>query len=74
MLHHRATISLTASSLADTVKIQILNLGSKLYLTNPQQTSQLFDYILTLSKYDMSYDVRDKARVMRSMLFGTSNV
>lgn len=57
---------------AEIVKLQILNLGAKLLLTNPAQTKELFKYVLELAKYDLNYDVRDKARVMRGILFTSS--
>eukprot|EP01117_Protostelium_nocturnum_P003674 TRINITY_DN14956_c0_g1_i1.p1 TRINITY_DN14956_c0_g1~~TRINITY_DN14956_c0_g1_i1.p1 ORF type:complete len:805 (+),score=327.31 TRINITY_DN14956_c0_g1_i1:240-2417(+) len=50
------------------VKLQALNLGSKLQFTNKEQTSKIFDYILSMAKYDSSYDVRDRCRVLRSVL------
>lgn len=61
----------------DAVKLQILNLGVKLYLTNPQQTSLLCQYVFTLARYDPNYDVRDRARFLRQIIFpasGTSSV
>ena len=51
------------------VKLQALNLGVKLYLTNPDQTTQLFQYVLNLAKYDTSYDLRDRARLIRCIVF-----
>jgi AP-3 complex subunit beta len=53
------------------VKLQVLNLGAKLHLTNPEQTTQLFLYVLNMAKYDSNYDIRDKARVMRTILLST---
>ncbi|XP_078374123.1 AP-3 complex subunit beta-2-like isoform X2 [Oculina patagonica] len=52
----------------DIVKLQILNLGSKLFITNPKQTKLLCQYVLNLAKYDQSYDVRDRARFLRQLL------
>lgn len=51
------------------VKLQILNLGAKLQLTNPSQTTLLCQYVLSLAKYDQSYDIRDRARFLRQLLF-----
>jgi len=51
------------------VKLQVLNLGSKLVLNNPEQTLKFFEYVLNLSKYDLNYDVRDRARVMKKCIF-----
>ncbi|KAH8235466.1 hypothetical protein KR032_001015 [Drosophila birchii] len=61
----------------DAVKLQVLNLGVKLYLTNPQQTSLLCQYVFTLARYDPNYDVRDRARFLRQIIFpasGTNSV
>ncbi|XP_077673125.1 AP-3 complex subunit beta-1 isoform X2 [Eretmochelys imbricata] len=52
----------------DLVKLQILNLGAKLYLTNSKQTKLLTQYILNLSKYDQSYDIRDRTRFIRQLI------
>jgi AP-3 complex subunit beta len=53
----------------DTVKMQILNLAVKLFLSNPRQTSLLFKYVMDLCKYDCNYDIRDRARSCRSLFF-----
>ncbi|KAM9263060.1 AP-3 complex subunit beta-1 isoform 6-T6 [Morus bassanus] len=52
----------------DLVKLQILNLGAKLYLTNSKQTKLLTQYVLNLGKYDQSYDIRDRARFIRQLI------
>jgi len=51
------------------VKMQILNLATKLVLTNPQQTQLLAQYVFNLAKYDKDYDLRDRARFMRAFIF-----
>lgn len=51
------------------VKLQILNLAMKLALTNPKQTKLLALYVFNLAKYDVNYDLRDRARFMRAFLF-----
>ncbi|KAI8035501.1 AP-3 complex subunit beta-2 [Drosophila gunungcola] len=56
----------------DVVKLQVLNLGVKLYLTNPEQTSLLCQYVFTLARYDPNYDVRDRARFLRQIIFPAS--
>lgn len=56
----------------DQVKLQVLNLSVKLCLTNPGQTKLLTQYVLNLAKYDMNYDIRDRARYIRAFLFPTS--
>lgn len=52
---------------ADVVKVQIVNLAVKLFLSpdTQQQTALLFKYILDLCKYDMNFDIRDRARLIR---------
>ena len=50
------------------VKLQVLNLGSKLFLSNPDQTELLFKYVLNLGKYDLNYDIRDRTRLLRLTL------
>ncbi|XP_053151858.1 LOW QUALITY PROTEIN: AP-3 complex subunit beta-1 [Hemicordylus capensis] len=52
----------------DLVKLQILNLAAKLYLTNSKQTKLLTQYILNLGKYDQSYDIRDRTRFIRQLI------
>ncbi|XP_069606051.1 AP-3 complex subunit beta-1 isoform X2 [Ranitomeya imitator] len=52
----------------DLVKLQILNLAAKLYLTNSKQTKLLTQYILNLGKYDQNYDIRDRTRFVRQLI------
>lgn len=52
----------------DLVKLQILNLAAKLYLTNSKQTKLLTQYILNLGKYDQNYDIRDRTRFIRQLI------
>lgn len=61
-----------AKSFADEsniVKLQVLNLAVKLYLTNPEQTELLCQYVFNLAKYDANYDIRDRARFLRHFVF-----
>lgn len=51
------------------VKLQILNLAVKLFLTNAAQTKLLCQYLLTLARYDQNYDIRDRSRLLRQTLF-----
>ncbi|XP_043981402.1 AP-3 complex subunit beta-2 isoform X2 [Gambusia affinis] len=55
----------------DIVKLQILNLAAKLYLTNCKQTKLLTQYVLNLAKYDQNYDIRDRARFIRQLIVPT---
>ena len=50
------------------VKLQILNLSVKLYMTNQKQVVLLVQYIFNLAKYDQNYDIRDRARFLRALL------
>uniref|UniRef100_A0A8C8YIF2 AP-3 complex subunit beta n=1 Tax=Prolemur simus TaxID=1328070 RepID=A0A8C8YIF2_PROSS len=52
----------------DIVKLQIINLAAKLYLTNSKQTKLLTQYVLSLAKYDQNYDIRDRARFTRQLI------
>uniref|UniRef100_A0A8C5WBJ0 AP-3 complex subunit beta n=1 Tax=Leptobrachium leishanense TaxID=445787 RepID=A0A8C5WBJ0_9ANUR len=52
----------------DIVKLQILNLAAKLYLTNSKQTKLLTQYIINLGKYDLNYDIRDRTRFVRQLI------
>lgn len=49
--------------------MQVLNLAVKLFLTNPEQTTLLCQYVLNLAKYDQNYDLRDRARFLRHFIF-----
>lgn len=57
------------STQEDIVKLQILTLATKLYLTNPKQTRLLCQYVYNLAKYDTNYDIRDRARLTRALVF-----
>merc|ERR1740128_1279959 len=57
----------------DVVKLQILNLASKLCLSNPKQTKVLCQYVFSLGKYDQSYDIRDRVRFLRYLVFPTND-
>lgn len=53
----------------DIVKLQTLNLAVKLYLSNPNQTKLLCQYVFQLAKYDQNYDIRDRARFLKHFIF-----
>ncbi|BES88073.1 AP-3 complex subunit [Nesidiocoris tenuis] len=53
----------------DIVKLQVLNLAVKLFLTNPAQTKLLCQYVFTLARYDQNYDVRDRSRFLKQFVF-----
>ncbi|CAN8027190.1 unnamed protein product [Ixodes persulcatus] len=52
----------------DIVKLQTLNLASKLYLINPKQTKLITQYVFSLAKYDQNYDIRDRVRFLRQLI------
>lgn len=53
----------------DLVKLQVLNLAVKLYLTNPEQTEMLCQYVFSLARYDQNYDIRDRSRFLKQFIF-----
>uniref|UniRef100_F1KVB7 AP-3 complex subunit beta n=1 Tax=Ascaris suum TaxID=6253 RepID=F1KVB7_ASCSU len=55
------------------VKMQTMNLAVKLWLTNPSDCQLLVQYVMQLARFDQSYDVRDRCRLIRNLLFGGSN-
>ncbi|KRZ78359.1 AP-3 complex subunit beta-2 [Trichinella papuae] len=51
------------------VKLQALNLAVKLYLTNEEKTRLLVEYVFNMARFDQNYDMRDRVRLLRHMLF-----
>eukprot|EP00658_Telonema_sp_P-2_P008389 TRINITY_DN1315_c0_g1_i10.p1 TRINITY_DN1315_c0_g1~~TRINITY_DN1315_c0_g1_i10.p1 ORF type:complete len:1075 (+),score=344.84 TRINITY_DN1315_c0_g1_i10:244-3468(+) len=57
------------------VRMQTLNLGCKVYLNNKDQSEPYVRYMFDLCRYDNSYDLRDRARLLRATLMdGDSQV
>jgi AP-3 complex subunit beta len=59
-----------------TVKLQILSMGAKLTLipeTVHPSVILIFQYICNLAKYDTNYDIRDRCRMFRGVLFSSNN-
>lgn len=56
------------------VKLQVLTLAAKLFLLCPtdQRLSLLCRHVLSLGRYDQNYDVRDRTRMLNSLLVGVS--
>ncbi|KAJ7274492.1 adaptin N terminal region-domain-containing protein [Mycena haematopus] len=54
------------------VKLQIITLAAKLLVLCPsnQTLSLISGYVFSLAKYDLNYDVRDRARMLTSLLSG----
>lgn len=61
----------TFKSEDDTVKLQILNLSVKLYIhySTDQHINVLFRYVMELCRYDINYDIRDRTRLLRALLY-----
>jgi hypothetical protein len=53
----------------DAVKLQALNLGAKLYITNAAETAHFFQHLLNLARFDKNYDIRDRARMIRAVKY-----
>lgn len=55
---------------ADVTKLQILTLAAKLVCLNSGHHTLhlLFQYVLNLARYDLNYDVRDRARFLRGLV------
>ena len=53
-------------------KLQILTLATKLLVLAPAETKLLSisQYLFTLARYDVDYDVRDRARCLDALLRG----
>jgi len=50
------------------IKLQIMNLGVKLMIVQPQniKLQQVYLYLCNLAKFDTDYDIRDRNRVLRA--------
>ncbi|RUS25234.1 hypothetical protein BC938DRAFT_472447, partial [Jimgerdemannia flammicorona] len=59
---------------ADVTKLQILTLAAKLVCLNPSHHTLhlLLQYVLNLARYDLNYDVRDRARFLRGLVLSDS--
>ncbi|CAG8433270.1 4151_t:CDS:10 [Diversispora eburnea] len=60
----------TFTTEADVTKLQIINLGAKLISLHPTDNTLnlLFQYMLDLARYDLNYDIRDRARFFRGLI------
>lgn len=57
------------------MKLQIITLAAKLLVLNPaeQTLGLIVRYVFSLARYDLNYDVRDRARVLSSLLAGVGS-
>ncbi|THH13958.1 hypothetical protein EUX98_g9663 [Antrodiella citrinella] len=57
------------------VKLQTITLSAKLLVLNPTDRTLglLSRYVLSLARYDLNFDVRDRARSIASLLAGVTN-
>ncbi|PBK79829.1 hypothetical protein ARMGADRAFT_1021326 [Armillaria gallica] len=65
----------TFSQEASVVKLQVVTLAAKLFVLCPvdQTLGLLNQYIFLLARYDANYDVRDRARMLSSLLSGINS-
>jgi hypothetical protein len=56
------------------VKLQVITLASKLLVLNPndRKLKLLGRYVFSLARYDLNYDVRDRARLLSTLLAGVA--
>jgi AP-3 complex subunit beta len=54
---------------SDEVKLQTLNLAVRLWSTDRERCELLVKYVMQLARYDKSYDIRDRCRILRNCLF-----
>ncbi|KJH51580.1 adaptin region [Dictyocaulus viviparus] len=55
----------------ENVKVETLKLAVKLWMIRRQECEKLVHYVLQLARFDLSYDVRDRCRFLRNLLFNT---
>ena len=68
-------LSITFGNESSEVKLQILRFSAKLLLRKPENTIALiFQYICNIAKYDVNYDVRDQARLFRSLFLSSETL
>ncbi len=50
------------------MKLPTINLAAKLQIANAKQSKLLCQYVMNLAKYDLNYDIRDRARFLRQLV------
>ncbi|MCP9258039.1 AP-3 complex subunit beta-2 [Dirofilaria immitis] len=56
------------------VKLQTMNLAAKLWFTNHQECELLVQHIIQLARFDQNYDIRDRCRFLRNLLFSDNKL
>lgn len=56
------------------VKLQTMNLAAKLWFTNHQECELLVRHVMQLARFDQSYDIRDRCRFLRNLLFSDNKL
>ncbi|CAJ0593952.1 unnamed protein product [Cylicocyclus nassatus] len=54
------------------VKVETLKLAVKLWMIRREESEKLVHYVFQLARFDLSYDVRDRCRFLRNLLFNTT--
>jgi hypothetical protein len=66
--HTHYLVTPSFASQEDIVKLQTVNLAAKLCIANAKQSKILCQYVLSLAKYDLNYDIRDRARFLQRLV------
>ncbi|VDM65268.1 unnamed protein product, partial [Strongylus vulgaris] len=52
--------------------VETLKLAVKLWMVRREESEKLVHYVFQLARFDLSYDVRDRCRFLRNLLFNTT--
>ncbi|CAI5439169.1 unnamed protein product [Caenorhabditis angaria] len=53
------------------VKLESLKLAVKLWMIRRSECEKMVQYVFQLARFDLSYDVRDRCRFLRNLMFNT---
>ncbi|CAB3410595.1 unnamed protein product [Caenorhabditis bovis] len=56
---------------SELVKVESLKLAVKLWMVKRDECEKLVHYVFQLARFDLSYDVRDRCRFLRNLMFNT---
>ncbi|EGT54260.1 hypothetical protein CAEBREN_29090 [Caenorhabditis brenneri] len=59
------------STESELVKLEALKLAVKLWLVKRDDSEKIVQYVFQLARFDLSYDVRDRCRFLRNLMFNT---